>query len=648
MPTDLMGLQGKYLTAYNAIVQPEKVFSVTRYFLDHWWPILGPAQAWLIIALRQRCFWNDRRDWCIVDSGVLAREAGIGRTTLFKAAGSDDPVAWFFQRTRRRRYDHAMGREVATSNRYTVVLDDPLAVVHQRGLAARLHREIERENADPVNTVRALVRSLSEMSPSEVHRVLSEAAGGDTPTRFEPGPYTVLDVVSWVLGRGWRERAPSLVEECERLQVHITQPGDKFLGTQYFRLHWGPSLGPALASVIIALRSRCYWNRESGELRNTVQLSWAELASAVGLTPRRVQQLTRRPKAALFFTLVSQGKGRVPIFRDIQMRDPLVEADEPRYQAALRQQESGFGIDPETGQLDMGSTLSQEGNFLDSERELSEPRSSGEAKNPNAESEISELKKRNFRTALQALISTTTTALDTKAQQQHTGAGAPDVVVASLLDVFGITGSNRRRILTAGLCPDTVRGWMLYALANELGAGYVVTQLRAKDPPPGEFLALARLPAATWDTFLSAAVDGQEVPPELGDSFASWDRVFGERLREEAGSTGWEVVAAAVRPGAAARAPDVPIPGLDIGSGELWARVLDEVRLQMTKATFDAWVRNAVLLGYENGVFTIGAQNVYARDWLENRLAATVRRTLAGLVGREVVVAFTTTPGERK
>jgi len=60
----------------------------------------------------------------------------------------------------------------------------------------------------------------------------------------------------------------------------------------------------------------------------------------------------------------------------------------------------------------------------------------------------------------------------------------------------------------------------------------------------------------------------------------------------------------------------------------------------MTQATFDTWLRGSRLLKHEDDVFVIGVKSGYAKDWLENRLLATIRRTLARLVGRTVDVRF--------
>jgi chromosomal replication initiator protein len=62
--------------------------------------------------------------------------------------------------------------------------------------------------------------------------------------------------------------------------------------------------------------------------------------------------------------------------------------------------------------------------------------------------------------------------------------------------------------------------------------------------------------------------------------------------------------------------------------------------MDMPKSAFETWVRGAELLTYEDGSFVIGVKNAYARDWLDSRLASTVRRMLTGLMNRTVEVKF--------
>jgi hypothetical protein len=77
----------------------------------------------------------------------------------------------------------------------------------------------------------------------------------------------------------------------------------------------------------------------------------------------------------------------------------------------------------------------------------------------------------------------------------------------------------------------------------------------------------------------------------------------------------------------------------------LWNIVLSELHLQMTRATFDKWLRDSRFLGCENGSYIIGVGSSYAKDWLEHRLFDTVKRTLVRMSGRDVDVEFVVVDG---
>ncbi len=72
----------------------------------------------------------------------------------------------------------------------------------------------------------------------------------------------------------------------------------------------------------------------------------------------------------------------------------------------------------------------------------------------------------------------------------------------------------------------------------------------------------------------------------------------------------------------------------------LWQAALGQLQMEMPRATFDTWVRDAELITYEDGTFVVGVQNAYARDWLQDRLLSTVKRVLTGIMGRTVEVRF--------
>lgn len=77
-----------------------------------------------------------------------------------------------------------------------------------------------------------------------------------------------------------------------------------------------------------------------------------------------------------------------------------------------------------------------------------------------------------------------------------------------------------------------------------------------------------------------------------------------------------------------------------MNSEQAWGSVLGQLQLEMPRASFDTWVRDTEALSLEEDVMTVAARNVYARDWLEARLARTVQRLLIGILNQAVRVQF--------
>jgi chromosomal replication initiator protein len=73
---------------------------------------------------------------------------------------------------------------------------------------------------------------------------------------------------------------------------------------------------------------------------------------------------------------------------------------------------------------------------------------------------------------------------------------------------------------------------------------------------------------------------------------------------------------------------------------QAWQAAQGQLQMEMPKAAYDTWVRNAEFVSYEDGSFIVGVPNAYARDWLQSRLSSTVTRLLTGMMNRTVEVRF--------
>lgn len=324
-----------YRVPYNQIVRPRQVFTISQYFLLHWLPLLTPTSAWLIIALQQRSFWNHRQEWCVVSQDDLANDIGLTSRSLRDVA-KRPYIDWFIMPEQRYRYDAGKGRKVRDWKKYSVYLDDPLSPEHQAGLAALLQNI----------PFFALERVLEELINQPIGQLLSSlSAGQDTPSPcLAKG--TVQAVAEFIFQTQLKD---SHVQHCDELQRRIIGLSGRgpFLGTQYFRLRWVPLLGCSLAWLVVLLRNDCYFDPKTQERRDQTTWRKVELARALGQTPRNLLNLIKHPHAGDFFEITDNTAQTLTFQVKLwQEREPLIPADRQKLVV------NGYGIDPESGQLD--------------------------------------------------------------------------------------------------------------------------------------------------------------------------------------------------------------------------------------------------------------------------------------------------------
>jgi len=88
------------------------------------------------------------------------------------------------------------------------------------------------------------------------------------------------------------------------------------------------------------------------------------------------------------------------------------------------------------------------------------------------------------------------------------------------------------------------------------------------------------------------------------------------------------------------------VPGTEVDARTAWTQVLDELRLQMTRATFDTWLGGAEVAGVSEAGVTVLTRDAYAAEWLQARWYAPIQRTVSGIVGREVNILFVAPEGQ--
>ncbi len=78
---------------------------------------------------------------------------------------------------------------------------------------------------------------------------------------------------------------------------------------------------------------------------------------------------------------------------------------------------------------------------------------------------------------------------------------------------------------------------------------------------------------------------------------------------------------------------------------EAWQMVTSQLRMEMKRADYETWVQSLRPLSFSEGVYRVGANNSYARDWVESRLRTRITRLLESIFSQDVTVHFSLSRG---
>jgi chromosomal replication initiator protein len=72
----------------------------------------------------------------------------------------------------------------------------------------------------------------------------------------------------------------------------------------------------------------------------------------------------------------------------------------------------------------------------------------------------------------------------------------------------------------------------------------------------------------------------------------------------------------------------------------IWQKALAILETQLTKPSFETWLKSTTLLSFDGNLVTIGVANEFAKDWLESRYANLIRTTVRNILNQEVQIRF--------
>ncbi len=74
---------------------------------------------------------------------------------------------------------------------------------------------------------------------------------------------------------------------------------------------------------------------------------------------------------------------------------------------------------------------------------------------------------------------------------------------------------------------------------------------------------------------------------------------------------------------------------------ELWTRTLEVLQDQVSKPSFETWLKATKAISFENNVLTISTPSEFAREWLESRYTNIIHSTLHAMTGTDIKLNFT-------
>ncbi|MDA1035253.1 MAG: chromosomal replication initiator protein DnaA [Chloroflexi bacterium] len=85
---------------------------------------------------------------------------------------------------------------------------------------------------------------------------------------------------------------------------------------------------------------------------------------------------------------------------------------------------------------------------------------------------------------------------------------------------------------------------------------------------------------------------------------------------------------------------------VDTAAHRLWEAALGRLQLQVTRPSFNTWLRGTVGLNVENDLLTVGVPTTFAAEWLERRMHSLIEEAVSAVASAPVGVTFRVQSGD--
>ena len=278
-------LEIHYSSIRNILLEPGRVVRLPVYNL-RWLPYVGSQVIFLVMALWQEYYLasggKGRKGRCKVSVRAerICQWAGISRAQFFRLLQPGSSLGWF---TRKIDTDHEVdkrsGRAKKSSNKYEL-FESPLTPGDAEDLKTFLLAHGIQDS--PLSALQLAIST----NPKEIFQYPVRQPSEDF-SKMTPRHQTVQDVIRELVGHRLDGELGNLADQlADRL---VTQ-GDFILVTWYFLKHWLPELGADAAMFVLILRNLCYFNDQTGEIRDEVWMDggYEAIANRLGINNPRV------------------------------------------------------------------------------------------------------------------------------------------------------------------------------------------------------------------------------------------------------------------------------------------------------------------------------------------------------------------------
>lgn len=345
---------------HDLFVHPERSLVVPGY-ITRWVPYLGVERAAMLLGYFQ-AYYQQYHELPLpgqpfeASGPLLVSLSGVSLRSV-KEHRNDLAFQWFLKEI-----PYSPGEAWVNNpdnsnkakrkpNRYCFVQTMPLTPGDAHQLTMRLSGY--KADKDPV-------RALNQIVALQPHEILSYPAADIDPVweTVPPNPQSVHDVVAQVYGAAALK--PEVMNLTDILTVRLMPPKDQLFISLYFLQNILPIIGQGAGWTVMMGRDRCYYNRQTGELRDTVRIKggYDELAANIGYArPKTIREwfpasesepnspqnskdkdesTSLRRQLIQIEDVIKDGRGKATQFTlRVQMLDPLIQEHAREYHSIL-------------------------------------------------------------------------------------------------------------------------------------------------------------------------------------------------------------------------------------------------------------------------------------------------------------------------